>query len=57
MIDPGCKGGEEECKEQIYHCDNTSGWLPSSFVSTCMGLKQYQKQRKSTMKQKNVEVY
>ena len=20
------------CKEQIYHCDNTSGWLPSSFV-------------------------
>ena len=26
MIDSGCKSGEEECKEQIYHCDNTSGY-------------------------------
>ena len=27
----------EERKEQIYHCDSTSGWLPSSFVCTCVG--------------------
>ena len=51
------KSGEEERKEQIYHCDNTSGWPPSSFVCMCVGREQYQRGRKSTMKQKNVEVY
>ena len=52
MTDPGCKSVEEECKEQIYHCDNTSGWLPSSFVRMCVGREQYQGGRKCTMKQK-----
>ena len=51
------KSGEEERKEQIYHYDNASDWLPSSFVCMCVGREQYQRGRKSTMKQKNVEVY
>ena len=37
FCDSRCKSDEVKCKEQIYHCDNTSGWFPSSSVCMCMG--------------------